>query len=84
MALLLILLLAAGLRLGWAGVNSFGLDEARLSLIALDMARGGQFAQVGMPSSVGVPNLPAAAWVFSLPYLVSPDPLIATQFVETR
>lgn len=80
-ALVGILLLAAALRLGWPGVNSFAFDEANLSLIALEMARGGTFASVGMPSSVGVPNLPAAAWVFSLPYVVSPDPLIATQFV---
>lgn len=80
LAFLLILTLAALLRLGWPGVNSFAFDEARLSLIALDMARGGEFARLGMPSSVGVPNLPAAAWIFSLPYLASPDPLVATQF----
>lgn len=76
-----IVLLAAVLRLAWAGVNSFAFDEAHLSLIALEMGRGGQFARVGMPSSAGVPNLPAAAWVFSLPYALSPDPLVATQFV---
>jgi len=79
-ALVVILLLAAWLRLGWPGVNSFAFDEAHLSLIALEMARGGELARVGMPSSVGVPNLPAAAWVFSLPYLISPDPLLATRF----
>ncbi len=79
-AFLLIAALAALLRLGWPGVNSFAFDEARLSLIALDMARAGEFARLGMPSSVGVPNLPAAAWIFSLPYLVSADPLVATQF----
>ncbi|MBZ0303089.1 MAG: glycosyltransferase family 39 protein [Anaerolineae bacterium] len=78
--LVAILLLAGLLRLGWPGVNSFAFDEARLSLISLDMARGGQFAALGMPSSVGVPNLPAAAWVYSLPYVLSPDPLLATQF----
>ncbi len=76
-----ILLLAAGLRLGWPGVNSFAFDEAHLSLIALEMARGGELARVGMPSSAGVPNLPAAAWIFSIPYLFSTDPLVATQFV---
>jgi hypothetical protein len=61
-------------------VNSFAFDEARLSLIALDMARGGNFATVGMPSSVGVSNLPGAAWIYSIPYWISPDPLAATQF----
>jgi hypothetical protein len=80
LALIPILLLAAALRWGWPGVNSFAFDEARLSLIALDMARGGRFAFLGMPSSVGVPNLPAAAWVYALPYAVSPDPLIASLF----
>lgn len=80
LAILFILLLAAGLRFGWPGVNSFAFDEARLSLISLDMARGGEFATLGMPSSVGVPNLPAAAWIYAIPYLFSTDPLVATQF----
>lgn len=76
-----VLILAAVLRFGWLGVNSFSFDEAHLSLIALEMGRGGQFATMGMPSSVGVPNLPAAAWVFALPYALSPDPIVATLFV---
>lgn len=80
LVLLGILLLAAGLRFGWPGTNSFAYDEARLSLISLRMARGGEFAALGMPSSAGVPNLPAAAWIFALPYAVSPDPLVATLF----
>lgn len=80
LAVLVILLLATTLRLGWPGVNSFAFDEAHLSLIALNMAQEGAIARVGMPSSAGVPNLPAAAWVFSLPYLFSTDPLVATQF----
>jgi hypothetical protein len=80
-ALGLILLLGAALRLGWPGVNSFAYDEARLSHIALQMARGEAFAAVGMPSSTGVPNLPAAAWIFALPYAISADPLAATLFV---
>lgn len=80
-ALLLILGLAASLRFGWPGVNSFGFDEARLSLISLRMARGGEFAAIGMPSSAGIPNLPGAAWLFAIPYLLSPDPAFATAFV---
>src|SRR5215213_9635752 len=81
-ALLLVVALAAVLHFGWLGVNSFAFDEARLSLIALRMARGGEFASVGMPSSAGVPNLPGAAWLFSIPYALSPDPLVATAFVS--
>lgn len=80
LALAAVLLLAAVLRFGWAGVNSFAFDEARLSLIALDMARGWQFAALGMPSSVGVPNLPAAVWIYAISYAISPDPLLASHF----
>lgn len=75
-----VLALAALLRFGWPGVNSFAFDEARLSLISLRMARAGEFAGLGMPSSARVPNLPAAAWIYALPYAVSPDPLAATLF----
>jgi 4-amino-4-deoxy-L-arabinose transferase-like glycosyltransferase len=39
--LALVLALAAVLRLGWPGVNSFGYDEARVSQLALQMARDG-------------------------------------------
>lgn len=80
-AIIAILTLAAWLRLGWPGINSFSFDEARLSLMALEMARAGEFARLGMQSSTGVPNLPAAVWIFVLPYWLSADPLIATWFV---
>jgi len=81
LAVTAIFALAALLRLGWPGVNAFGFDEGTLSLIALNMARGGRFAAIGMPSSVGIPNPPAAAWIMAGPYLVTPDPLFATLFV---
>ena len=38
LSLALVLALAALLRLGWQGINSFGFDEARVSLLALEMA----------------------------------------------
>lgn len=76
-----VLTLAAVLRMGWPGVNSFSFDEARVSLMALKMARGGEFAWLGMQSSTGVPNFPAAVWIFALPYALSSDPLVATLFV---
>ena len=81
-ALAAVMLLAAWWRFGYVGVNSFAFDEARLSLIALRMARGGEFAAVGMPSSAGVPNMPAAAWLFALPYALSSSPQVATWFVS--
>ncbi|MCB8987001.1 MAG: hypothetical protein H6661_04555 [Ardenticatenaceae bacterium] len=80
-ALLLILLLAAWLRLGWPGVNSFGFDEARVSDMALQMAREGKFAALGMQSSTGVPNFAATVWFFALPYAISTNPLVATSLV---
>lgn len=76
-----VLLLAAFLRLGYPGINSFGFDEARVSHMALQMARGGQFAQMGMQSSTYVPNLPAAVWLFAIPYWFTPDPLGANVFI---
>ncbi len=73
-----VLFLAGVLRLGWPGVNSFGYDEARLSLLALQMARGGDVARMGLPSSTGVPNLPAAVWLMAVPFRLSADPLLAS------
>ncbi len=72
--------LAALLRLGWAGVNSFSFDEARVSHMALQMAREGKFALLGMQSSTGVPNFPATVWIFALVYRFTTDPLVATLF----
>lgn len=81
LALLTLILLSGGyLRIGNPGVNSFGFDEAYLSLRALDMARGGQFQTIGMPSSAGVPNFPAAIWLYVPIYALSSDPLTATLF----
>ncbi|RLC89361.1 MAG: hypothetical protein DRI37_03960 [Chloroflexi bacterium] len=80
MALAGVLILAGVLRFGWVGVNSFGFDEARLSQIALSMARAGKFATLGMQSSARIPNFPAAAWLYALPYQLSPDPQLAIWF----
>ena len=73
-----ILALAAWLRLGWPGAYSFSFDEARVSLMALQMAREGQVARLGMTSSAGVPNLPGAIWLFALPFRLTSDPLWVT------
>jgi 4-amino-4-deoxy-L-arabinose transferase-like glycosyltransferase len=80
-ALLLVLLLAGVLRFGWVGVSSFAGDEARISLDALRLTRGGEFIYIAQPSSTGVPFLPASVWMFAPPYLFSPDPLVATLYV---
>lgn len=72
--LALIIGLAAVFRLGWVGVSSFGFDEARVSDMALQMARENQFAELGMQSSTGVPNFPAAVWLYAIPYALSTNP----------
>ncbi len=69
---------AATLRLGWPGVHSFSYDEARVSLLALQMVREGQFVSVGIPSSTPIPNFPAFVWMMALPYALSTDPLVAS------
>lgn len=81
LALLLILLLAALLRLGEPGVVEFLHDEAMLSLLAQDMADGKTFPLTGIPSSVGIPNPPASVYVLALPYALGADPPAATLFV---
>lgn len=72
--LALIAAAAAAFRLGWAGVSSFGFDEARVSHMALQMARENQFAELGMQSSTGVPNFPAAVWLYAIPFAVTTNP----------
>jgi 4-amino-4-deoxy-L-arabinose transferase-like glycosyltransferase len=79
--LLLILGLAAVLRLGWPGLTEFKADEARLLALALDMAELKSFPLRGLGSSVGVPNFPVSVWLFALPLFVSKHPYAATLFV---
>lgn len=69
------------LRLGWPGLNPFAFDEARLSLMALELARKGIFPSTGLPSSAGIPNLPAQVWLFALPYALCSNPVFASSFV---
>ena len=79
--ILLILLAAAILRLGWVNLTEFKADEARLYLLALDMAEFKSFALRGIGSSVGIPNFPISVWLFSIPLLIWKHPYSATLFV---
>ncbi|HEX2905576.1 MAG TPA: glycosyltransferase family 39 protein, partial [Phototrophicaceae bacterium] len=81
LALLLVLLVAALLRLGNPGVVEFLHDEAMLSLLAQDMAAGKGVPLTGIPSSVGVPNPPISVYIMALPYALGADPQAATLFV---
>ena len=78
LALIGVLALAGILRMGWPGVNAFNFDQARVSLLALQMARRGEVPVLGIQSSAGIPNFPTTAWLFALPYRLSSDPLLAT------
>lgn len=69
------------LRLGWPGLNPFAFDEARLSLMALELIRKGVIPSTGLPSSVGIPNLPAQVWLFAIPYAFSTNPIHASSFI---
>jgi 4-amino-4-deoxy-L-arabinose transferase-like glycosyltransferase len=80
-SLLLILFVAAILRFGDAGVTEFFHDEAMLSILAQDMARGESLPTVGIISSVGIPNPPVSVYVVAIPYLFTDNPLIATLFI---
>ena len=81
LALIIIIIIAGTLRVGWPGINSFGYDEARLSLIALEALQFGHVPLIGLPSSGGLPNFPAAAWLLMLPYAFTHDPLVVTLFI---
>lgn len=79
--LLLVLALAALVRLGWPAITEFKADEARLLALALDMAELKSFPLRGIGSSVGVPNFPMSVWLYALPLFVWKHPYAATLFV---
>jgi hypothetical protein len=80
-ALIAILTLAFALRLGLPDVVEFRQDEANLSLLARQMAQGRLFPLHSIDSSVGVLQPPALLYYFLPPYLLSSDPLFATQYM---
>lgn len=80
-AITAILLLAAYLRMGQAGIVEFKRDEANLALLAQDIASGKQIPLLGITSSVGLPNAPVNAYILAAPYVIVDHPMIATQFV---
>lgn len=80
-AVIAVFLLAAYLRLGQPGIVEFKRDEANLSLLALDMAQHGEIPLLGIGSSVGLPNAPVNVYILSIPYFLSTNPQLATQFI---
>lgn len=80
-ALGLILLLSAALRMGAPGISEFKRDEANMMTRALDLARGRDLPLLGLSSSVNVPNPPISVYLFAFPFLFSDSPLPATLYV---
>lgn len=80
-ALIVIIGVAAWLRLGNLGVTEFYHDEALLTLRALDWLDGGPLPLTGIPSSVGVPNPPHSVYALIPAFLLSRDPLFVTGYI---
>ncbi|MBN2303141.1 MAG: glycosyltransferase family 39 protein, partial [Anaerolineae bacterium] len=80
-ALVGVLLLAAGLRLGAPGITEFKRDEANMAQKALDLVHGREFPLLGLSSSINVPNPPVSVYLFALPFAASDNPVVAVLFV---
>jgi hypothetical protein len=78
--LVLIMLLAAMLRMGWPGLTEFKLDEARVYSLALELTefRGLPLAATDM--SVGLPNSPLTIYIYALPMFLWKSPLAPMLF----
>jgi hypothetical protein len=74
LALSLILLLAAGLRLTRLGLIEFKYDEATTARTALAIAREGRLPALGMVSSQGPRNPALMSYLLAPPFALSRDP----------
>jgi hypothetical protein len=79
--LLLVLTIAAALRIGKIGVSQYQYDEMMLSMRAKDLVAGRAFPTEGNLASVGIPTPPISVYILALPYTLSSNPLFATTFV---
>src|SRR5260221_1597523 len=80
-ALVVIMILAAALRLGAPGIVEFKTDEANLSVLSLDLVHGRSLPLLGIDSSVGIRNAPVSVYLMAIPYLFTSNPVIATSYV---
>ena len=72
--LLLIVLLAAGLRIVRSDVVEYFHDDAMLATLALELADGLRLPLTGILSSTGIPNSPVSVYLLALPFSLSSDP----------
>ena len=78
-AIVLIIALAAVVRLARPDLTEFKADEGRLLTLALEAAAGDVPAH-GIASSVGFPNAPLSVWLYALPLLFWRHPFAPTLF----
>ncbi|MDE2747728.1 MAG: glycosyltransferase family 39 protein [Chloroflexota bacterium] len=79
--LLLIVLLAAVLRVGRGDVVEYFHDDAMLSTLALELADGQRFPLTGILSSTGIPNSPVSVYFLSIPFALSSNPAVVIHFI---
>ena len=75
-----ILLIAAVLRMHNPELTEFKADEARLLSLSWEMAEGNTFPLRGISSSVGIPNFPTSVWIYALPLAIWPHVFAPTLF----
>ncbi len=78
--LVLILLLAALLRVGWPTLTEFKFSEARLAALALEWPRTGHLPLVGVPSSAGFDHSPFSVYLYLPAFLFTANPIPATVY----
>ena len=78
-AIVLIIALAAVVRLARPDLTEFKADEGRLLTLALEAAAG-NVPPHGIASSVGFPNAPLSVWLYALPLLLWRHPFAPTLF----
>ncbi|MGB1288494.1 MAG: hypothetical protein ACPG7F_18310, partial [Aggregatilineales bacterium] len=81
MLLMLVLLVAAVMRLSEPGIVEFFHDDAMVSSMAQEMVSGETLPLTGIISSVGIPNPPMTIYVLAIPFLLSTDPAFAILFI---
>jgi len=80
-SLLLIVLLAAALRLGRSDVVEYFHDDAMLATLALELADGLSFPLVGILSSTGIPNPPVSVYLLAIPFALSSSPAFVIHLI---
>ncbi|MCS6835193.1 MAG: hypothetical protein NZ750_04150 [Anaerolineae bacterium] len=82
LVLLLIVFIAAVLRLGEPQIVEYFHDDAMLATLAREWVTGRSgLPLTGILSSTGIPNPPTSVYLMGLPFALSPDPFVAIVFI---